>query len=114
MTYRRDFHCAHFVEHVQRVMFGREVRLPGGGVSSPADRAGDYGLAPTDAPTDGDLVLMFEMGRPKADHVGVFFRRAHENWVLHLPDRPSGSVMHRLSGLGDLGIRLEGTYAWVR
>lgn len=114
IPYREDFHCAHFVERVQREMFGREVRLPGGGVRKPADRARDYGLAPTNSPKDGDLVLMFDFGRPKADHVGVYFRLAHEAWVLHLPAKAGGSVLHRVRDLPGFGLRIEGYYSWVK
>ena len=113
MPYRRDFHCAHFVQHVNREMFGREVRLPGGGVSSPAERAAEFGWTPTDAPKDGDLVLMFELGRPKADHVGVFFVVGHEPRVLHLTKTKQGSLLSRVSDLGGLGLRVEGYYRWV-
>lgn len=114
IPYRRDFNCAHFVEHVELAMFGRHVRLPGGGVRSPVDRASDYDLAPTDAPKDGDLVLMFDLGRPVADHVGVFFRLKHEEWVLHLLARGAGvSVLTRVRELGGLGLRIEGVYSWA-
>lgn len=114
IPYRRDFNCAHFVQHVNREMFGRVVRLPGGGVSSPAERAAEFGWTPTDAPKDGDLVLMFDLGRPKADHVGVFFRLKHEDWVLHLLARGAGaSVLTRVRELDGMGLRIEGVYSWV-
>lgn len=113
IPYRRDFNCAHFVEHVELAMFGRHVRLPGGGVRSPVDRASDYDLAPTDAPKDGDLVLMFDLGRPVADHVGVFFRVGHEPCVLHSNEKTTASVLHRARDLPAWGLRIQGYYAWA-
>lgn len=110
MPYRRDFNCADFVQHVQRVMFGRQVRLPGGGVSDPSAKAPEYGWERTESPMDGDLVLMFEIGRPKPDHVGVFFRVGPEPCVLHLTKTAQGSVLTRVRELGALGLRIEGYY----
>ena len=113
IPYRPDFNCAHFVEMVQRELYGREVHLPGGGPRTPAARAAEFGLAPTDAPKDGDLVLMFDFGRKRADHVGVYFHLAHEGWVLHSNEKNGCSVLHPMRELGALGLRLEGAYAWV-
>ena len=114
MPYRPDFNCAHFVEYAMRELFGRDVRLPGGGPRDPSSAAADYGLAPTDAPKDGDLVLMFEFGRKRADHVGLYFHLAHEGWVLHNNAR-TGSVFHRIREFGalGLGLRIEGYYEWA-
>jgi hypothetical protein len=110
MPYRPDFNCAHFVEHVQREVFGREVRLPGGGPRNPEAAAQDFGLVLTAAPADGDLVLMFDFGRSRASHVGLWFLRDHEPYVLHSNERDGCSVFHRLRDLHGLGLRLEGFY----
>ncbi len=111
--YRPDFQCAHFVEYAMRELFGRVVSLPGGGPRDPLAAAPDYGLAPTNAPKDGDLVLMFELGRKRASHVGLYFFRAHEPWVLHSNERTGCAVMHRLRDLPLFGLRLERVYAWA-
>lgn len=113
-----SFDCADFVALVQAELFDRAVRMPGArprGVEGQA-AIGELSMAyatPTPTPHDGDLVLMIEHGQKRAGHAGVYFRLAHEGWVLHLPDKPSGSVLHRIRNLPDYGLKLEGTYAWV-
>lgn len=113
MPYRPDFNCARFVEHVQKEVFGREVHLPGGGPRNPAEAAATFGLQATDAPTDGDLVLLFDFGRTRASHVGLWFWRDHEPYLLHSNERDGCSIFHRIRDLNRLGLRLEGYYRWV-
>lgn len=113
-----SFDCADFVAHVQAELFNRAVQMPGvrpRGVEGQAaiGRLSAAYAVPTDAPRDGDLVLMFEHGQHRPGHAGVYFRLHHEDWVLHLPDRPSGSVLHRVRDLPDYGLRLERIYAWA-
>lgn len=108
--------CADFVVLVQRELFGREVTLPNGrprgtrGQAVLGDLSRPYGVR-TDAPGDGDLVLMREGGR--AAHVGIYFHLAHEGWVLHSNERNGCSVLHRVRDLPDYGAPIEGFYAWA-
>lgn len=108
--------CADFVVLVQRELFGREVILPNGrprgarGSAVLGELSKPYG-ARTEIPQDGDLVLMLEGGR--IGHAGVFFRLAHEDWVLHSSHRIGQSILHRARELPDWGATVEGYYAWA-
>lgn len=108
--------CADFVVLVQRELFGREVTLPNGrprgvrGQAALGDLAKPYGVL-TDAPRDGDLLLMFERGR--VAHAGVYFWIAHEAWCLHSCERIGESVLHRIRELPEYGAPIEGIYAWI-
>ena len=108
--------CADFVVLVQRELFGRHVELPNGrprgarGQVALGELSKPYG-ARTDAPSDGDLVVMFERGRPA--HVGVYFWLAHEGHVLHSNERDGCSVLHRVRDLPAFGAPIEGFYTWV-
>lgn len=110
------FDCADFVVHVQRELFGREVRLPNGrprgvrGQLALGELSQGYAV-PTDAPADGDLVLMNKLGR--VGHVGIYFSIAGESWVLHSNETNGMSVLHRARELPLWGAIIEGYYAWV-
>lgn len=116
MPYAPDFNCADFVAHVQRELYGREVRLPGARGAIAQARMGEtvreY-AAPTDAPADGDLVLMREFGFKRPSHVGLYFRIGSEDWVLHLIERGSQSLCQRMRDLKRFGVMVEGVFAWV-
>lgn len=113
------FDCADLVALVQREVFGREVRMPS---SRPRGHAGaavlgelskGYATQRTGPPEDGDLVLMFDHGQKRPGHAGVFFRLAHEEWVLHSNERNGCSVLHRVRELPSWGLRIEGIYQWA-
>lgn len=116
MPYSREFNCADFVAHVQRELYGREVRLPG--ARDPraqlrlAETIQEY-AHPTDTPQDGDLVLMREFGRQRPSHVGLYFFTDHEPQVLHLIERGKQSLCQRARLLPSFGVRIEGYYAWA-
>jgi len=111
----RTFDCADLVILVQRELFGRDVHLPGKrlrglrGATQVGDLSRQFARR-TDAPRDGDLVLMIEHARPA--HVGVYFWLAHEAWVLHTNERNGCSVLHRMRDLPEFGVIVEGVYAW--
>ncbi|UNK43457.1 C40 family peptidase [Luteimonas sp. S4-F44] len=108
--------CADFVVLVQRELFGRDVVLPD---NRPRGARGQVALGElsrpyghrTEEPADGDLVVMFEGGRPA--HVGVYLFLAHEGWVLHSCEQIGESVCHRVRELPDWGAPIEGFYKWV-
>ncbi|AZR23477.1 NlpC/P60 family protein [Xanthomonas vasicola] len=108
--------CADFVVLVQRELFGREVVLPNGrprgarGQVALGQLSKPYGTR-TDRPKDGDLVLMYERGRPA--HVGVYFWLAHEGQCLHSNERNGCAVIHRIRDLAAFGAPVEGYYAWA-
>ncbi len=110
--------CADFVVLVQQQLFGRAVRLPGArprgaaGQAAIGDLSRPYATAAA-SPMDGDLVLMIEHGQKRVGHAGVFFRLAHEGWVLHSNEKNGCSVLHRVRDLPDFGLRIEGYYRWV-
>ena len=107
------FDCADFFVHVQRVLFGREVALPNGrprgarGQLALGELSKPYGTR-TDAPMDGDLVVMMQAGRPS--HVGVWFFLAHEPHVLHV--RAQGGFSE-LSPMRMLATPVDGVYRWL-
>lgn len=108
--------CADFVVLVQRELFGRDVVLPDNrprgarGQIALGELSRPYGTR-TESPEDGDLVVMYERGRPA--HVGVYFFLAHEGWVLHSCEKIGESVFHRVRELPDWGAPIEGFYKWV-
>ncbi|TAA20287.1 NlpC/P60 family protein [Pseudoxanthomonas winnipegensis] len=115
----QEFDCADFVAHVQRQLFEREVSLPHSrprgteGQAAMGELSKAYATPREGAPEDGDLVLMFELGQKRPSHAGVYFRLAHEDWVLHSNEKNGCSVLHRVRELGDWGLRVEGYYAWA-
>ncbi|WP_428992631.1 peptidoglycan endopeptidase [Pseudoxanthomonas winnipegensis] len=114
-----DFDCADFVAHVQRQLFEREVRLaharPRGveGQAALGELSKAYAVPREGKPHDGDLVLMFEIGQKRPGHAGVYFRLAHEDWVLHSNERNTCSVLHRVRELDSWGLKVEGYYSWA-
>ncbi|MFA4294445.1 MULTISPECIES: hypothetical protein [Xanthomonas] len=108
--------CADLVVLVQRELFGRDVVLPNGrprgarGQVALGELSKPYG-ARTDTPSDGDLVVMYERGRPA--HVGVYFWLAHEGHCLHSNERNGCAVIHRIRDLAAFGASVEGYYTWA-
>ncbi|AZM72837.1 hypothetical protein C9397_14630 [Xanthomonas vasicola pv. vasculorum] len=108
--------CADLVVLVQRELFGREVLLPNGrprgvrGQVALGELSKAYGIR-TVTPRDGDLVVMYEGGRPA--HVGVYFWLAHEGHCLHSNEKNGCSVIHKVRQLAEFGAPVEGIYAWA-
>src|SRR4051794_35462605 len=78
----QTFDCADLVALVQRELFGRDIQMPGRrprgaeGQAAIGDLSKPYAVR-TEAPTDGDLVLMIEHGQKRPGHAGVYF------WIAH-------------------------------
>lgn len=111
--------CADLVVLVQRELFGRIVSMPGRrprgaqGAAKLGELSAAYARRREGPPEDGDLVLMFDHGQRNPGHAGVFFRLAHEGWVLHSNEQNGCSVLHRVRDLVGFGLRIEGYYEWV-
>lgn len=113
-----EFDCAHLVERVEREVFGRAIDLPKDRIS---DRAREFSrqigahlpafARRSDAPAEGDLVLM--VGAGWLDHIGVLVREAGEQWVLHNFIRARSVVLHRVRDLPRHGLTFEGVYTWI-
>lgn len=114
------YDCADLTMDVARDLFGREIVLPSvrARPKGCATQAAALGTAieelavRVDAPRDGDLVLMINRGQERAGHVGTYFFRASEAYVLHTAVRFGCSCIHSLRELPRLGIRVEGIYRW--
>ena len=124
--------CADFVVAVLRERFGREIALPAhepvdGARASLQARAtgvrqwdaqiaalkGQY-AAPTDAPREGDGVLMAAAARRRCigHHIGIWCAVGAESYVLHCL-KGTGSIFHPLRDLGRRALALEGIYRWL-
>ena len=114
----QTFDCADLVALVQRELFGRDIQTPGRrprgaeGQAAIGELSKPYAVR-TEAPADGDLVLMIEHGQKRPGHAGVYFWIAHEIWVLHANEKTGCSILHRARDLPDFGLRIEGFYRWV-
>lgn len=114
----KRFDCADLVIKVQRELFARDVVLAG---KRPRGVAGQVVLGElskahaqrTQSPVDGDLILTRDFGQVQPGHAGVYFRLAHEDWILHTTPKIGCSVCHRLRDLPDYGLQVEGFYAWI-
>ena len=124
--------CADFVVAVLREQFGREIALPahvapeargsiGARERATSVRGWDRQIAalraeyavPTDAPQDGDGVLMHARGarRLRRYHLGLFVAVGGVAHVLHCQDG-AGSILHPLRDLAPRALALEGVYRW--
>lgn len=108
--------CAALAARVQREAFGREIRLPSErchGLRSLSAQIvslrDDYGK-PTEAPVDGDAVLM--IGRGRLSHIGVYCVIDDAPYVLHAMRNAHQVVRHRLRELPNQGLAVEGFYRW--
>lgn len=113
-----DTDCARLVVRVRREVFGMPVpdeveveraasRL--GRALQMADGVAEYG-EPVVVPKEGDVVLMWSLGRPS--HVGVFCRVDFEDCVLHAMEGAGMVVRHRLRDLPRVALAVEGFYQW--
>jgi hypothetical protein len=107
--------CAQLAERVRREVFGQDMRLPTERASGTFGRSAQIGAhlseyaARTDAPRDGDGVLLYAHGR--LQHIGLWCVIGDEPWVLHTVEG-QGAHRLRLRDLARAGYRLEGVYRW--
>ena len=117
----RTSDCADLVIQVQKELFGREVTFPG---KRPRPLTGEQQAElldryksdiafRVDNPQDGDCVLMYEVGKPVAGHVGVYFFISYTPYLLHIAEwMPNGSCLHKIQDLSGIGLTVEGYYRW--
>lgn len=121
------FDCAELARLVNREVFGREIQVPGErdyiGAESVRARfsAMQSQIAqelpacaePTDAPVDGDGVLI--KARGYLQHVGIYCLVDGEPCVLHAADMKVGPqvVRQRIREMPIRGLHIEGFYRWI-
>jgi cell wall-associated NlpC family hydrolase len=110
--------CVGFALRATLEVFGREISIarPEGEPDYRAlARAVEQGrnelAAPTDAPVEGDIVLM--RGRGYINHVGLYALLAGEPWVVHSFIRCGAVARHRIRQLSSYGLAVEGYYKWI-
>lgn len=113
-----DMDCGALVMLVQKELFGREIFVPNGVRKSVKSRLefiresqGVLAEA-TQTPEDGDVILMRDMSRAHAWHLGVFFRVDYVPHVLHTTE-VLGSRLDVITELAQTGIAVEGYYKWL-
>ena len=117
----RTSDCADLVIQVQKELFGREVTFPGKRPrplkweqqAELLDRYKSDIAFRVDSPQDGDSVLMYEVGKSVAGHVGVYFFISYTPYLLHNAEwMPNGSCLHKVQDLSGIGLTVEGYYRW--
>lgn len=117
----RTSDCADFVIQVQKGLFGREVTFPGkrprplrpDAQAEALARYTEAAAFKVDSPQDGDSVLMYEVGKSVAGHVGVYFFISYTPYLLHNAEwMPNGSCLHKVQDLSSIGLTVEGYYRW--
>lgn len=116
---KRSLDCAQLVERVLAERFGRQVRLPTDRPESGSARELmgtieqhlDAYVRRTDAPREGDMVLM--RGAGYLDHLGLYTEVGGEARVLHAFIRARQVCLHRLRDLAGVGLEVEGVYRWI-
>lgn len=114
------YNCAELVRQVRAEVFGHAVLYP---AEQPTDYRGQarmlrdelprhvVALGPTQAPADGDGVVLIARGYP--EHIGIYCLINAEPYVLHNYIRGGMVVLHRVSDLPAQAIKLEGVYRWL-
>ena len=117
----RTSDCADLVIQVQKELFGREVTFPGkrprplkpGEQAEVLAQYKEVVAFRVDSPQDGDSVLMYEVGKSVAGHVGVYFFISYTPYLLHNAEwMPNGSCLHKIQDLSSIGLTVEGYYRW--
>lgn len=111
-----QFDCVALAAAVRREVFGQDVTLPSERWSGPFGRSAqlagelsDYGVR-TEAPVEGDAVLLVVLGR--LQHIGVYCVIDGEPWVLHNASNFGAVVRQRLREMSRFGYTVEGFYKW--
>ena len=113
-----EYDCVHLVVDVLAEQFGRRITTP---AHARGIRARDAQIAhyrehvvsSVDAPAEGDVVLMRELGRRRSmgHHIGVWCD-AGGAAVLHC-SVSLGTCLHPLRRLHQYGLEVTGIYRWL-
>lgn len=110
------FDCGDLARLVLAEVFHRDVAIPAARGAGPfADSAlvtrcrEEIGTR-TDAPSEGDAVVM--IGRGRLAHVGIYCELEGVAWVLHNSREAMQVVRHRIRELPGAGFGLDGFYTW--
>ena len=117
----KNFDCAHLVALVLQEQKGIDVNFPQTrrGLLREADQqkaiaAYSESLAKrVHYPEDFCGVLMREVDKERAGHIGLYLTFAHTAYVLHNSEALGKSCVHRLDELSRFGIIVEGYYTWT-
>lgn len=116
---RGQYDCAALAADVQQEVFGRAVDLP---AERPHDlRAQAAAVAgvmvqhaePVERAVEGCLALLRKGPAARPWHVGVYFERGGEGWILHATASSGQAISTRVRALHLLGYQIEGYYQWV-
>lgn len=110
--------CAELAAAVQREVFGRPVEIPAERPDSPESGAAliarlqhDHAV-PIAAPVEGCAVLLRRGAIARPWHIGTYFERAGEGYILHSTRAAGAATVVRLRDIGRFGFQVEGFYAW--
>lgn len=109
----KGWDCADLTLAVQRELFGRSAFIPEDRKEARRQMRSimSANLTRTDNAVDGDVVIMREVGRTRADHVGTYLVVGGEPCVFHTTEK-TDCIFTRLRHLEDLGLSIEGIYTW--
>jgi sulfur carrier protein ThiS len=121
-----EFDCASLAVLVQAELFGRRIDLPVAadrhrgrrGQASDIQRLQPEVADLVSEPRTGDAVILWALvpeGLPPLNrqwHVGTVFVQGGETWILHCANEAQGVALQRLDHLLQLGMHLDGFYAW--
>jgi len=113
----KNMNCSKFVEHVLRDRFGIEYSFPQseGSLFNQSQQIRDAMPSfceRTDAPKDGDMVLMH--GKRLMCHVGIYVRIGYKAYVLHTESSLATAALHPINELKNFGYQVEGFYKWLK
>ncbi len=113
------YDCAALAADVQREVFGRAVVIPAERPDGPSESAAAIAAIKADhavrleAPAEGAIVLMRRGSLARPWHVGTYFERAGEGWILHTTRSAGGATVMRARDVSRFGFQIEGYYAWT-
>ncbi|WPJ54336.1 hypothetical protein RCIP0075_00014 [Klebsiella phage RCIP0075] len=109
----KGWDCVDLTLAVQRKLFGRGFSVPEDRTQARRQQLNLFrqNLVHTSNPTTGDVALMRDTGRSRADHIGTVFIIGGELCILHTTER-TDTLFTRARLLSDLGITLEDYYTW--
>lgn len=113
----KQMNCSKFVEHICRDHFGRDYKFPQSegslfNQSIQIKESVPSFASRTDAPIEGDLVLM--NGKRRLCHVGLYLKIGREEYVFHTESSKKTALLHRLKDLSSYGYTVEGIYSWLK